>query len=121
MRIHFTNLYGMARESVVLMAQNTSMEVAKGLGANELSIFFYDHSNEPWPSKSARFDGIIAGLTFGDVVFFQSPSWNDNEWDTAFIARLKAYQAKLVMFIHDIPPMMFAQNAFLLPFFLFLQ
>ncbi|MDO4635069.1 MAG: sugar transferase [Streptococcus sp.] len=115
MRIHFTNLYGMARESVVLMAQNTSMEVAKGLGANELSIFFYDHSNEPWPSKSARFDGIIAGLTFGDVVFFQSPSWNDNEWDTAFIARLKAYQAKLVMFIHDIPPMMFAQNAFLLP------
>lgn len=118
MRIHFTNLYGMAKESVALMAQNTSTEIAKTFGANELSIFFYDHSQEPWPEKSARFDGIVAGLGFGDVVFFQSPSWNNNEWDTDFINRLKLYQAKLVIFIHDIPPLMFAQNAFLLPVYI---
>lgn len=70
MRIHFTNLYGMAKESIALMAQNTSTEIAKTFGANEFSIFFYDHSQEPWPEKSARFDGIVAGLGFGDVVFF---------------------------------------------------
>lgn len=114
MKIHFTNLYGHAHTSVALMAQNTCMEIARSMGVNELAIFSYDSSHEPWPEKSARFDGIIAGISYGDTVFYQSPTWNSPEWDTALIDRMKLYGVRLVIFIHDDIPLMFASNYYLM-------
>ncbi|KXT77743.1 Nucleotide sugar synthetase-like protein [Streptococcus sp. DD13] len=97
------------------MAQNDVMKIVRGMGANELALYFYHNENEPWPEKNARFDGIIAGFGYGDVVFFQSPSWNGHEWDTHVVNKVKSLQARVVMFIHDVPPLMFESNYYLMP------
>ena len=98
MRVHFTNLFGQSSRSVALIAQNDTMKIARELGANELGIYFYDSSQEPDGELNSRFDGIVAGLSVGDIVFFQSPSWNGSEWDSRLLRKFKAVIAKTVMY-----------------------
>ena len=97
------------------MAQNDIMNVVRELGVNELGIYFYDQTNEPAGELNSRMDGILAGVAFGDIVFVQSPSWNGIEWDNRLVDKLKLLQTKLVMFIHDVPPLMFESNYYLMP------
>ena len=110
MKIHFTNLFGQASNSVALMSQSDIMKITRGLGVNELGIYFYGHSNESLGELNSRMDGILAGISFGDIVFVQSPSWNGIKLDSRFVDRLKMLDVKLVMFIHDVPPLMFESN-----------
>ena len=70
MRVHFTNLFGQSPRSVALIAQNDTMKIAKELGANELAIYFYDNSQESSGELNSRLDGIVAGVSYGDIVFF---------------------------------------------------
>ena len=72
MRVHFTNLFGQSSRSVALIAQNDTMKIAKELGANELGIYFYDSSQEPDGELNSRFDGIVAGLSVGDMFYCKS-------------------------------------------------
>ncbi|WP_295729300.1 sugar transferase [uncultured Limosilactobacillus sp.] len=114
MKALITNLYGMSYASVAQIAQQVSASYAKDLGFDELSIYFYNYPNEPQDSLSSRFDGILAKLGYGDVVVFQSPSWNSLEWDEQFMQRVNIYQGvKKVMFIHDFVPLMFEGNRYL--------
>ena len=99
MRVHFTNLFGQSPRSVALIAQNDTMKIAKELGANELAIYFYDNSQESSGELNSRLDGIVAGVSYGDIVFFQSPSWNSVAWDTSLLHKFRAVQTKLVIII----------------------
>ena len=114
MKVHFTNLFGQASTSVALMAQNNVMKIVRDFGVNELGIYFYDASHEPWEELNSRMDGIVAGVSYGDVVFFQSPSWNSVEWDNHLVEKLKLSHVKMVMFIHDVQPLMFESNYYLM-------
>ena len=118
MKIHFTNLFGQASNSVALMAQNDIMKITRGLGVNELGIYFYGQSNESLGKLNSRMDGILVGISFGDIVFVQSPSWNGIKLDSRFVDRLKMLDVKLVMFIHDVPPLMFESNYSLLSLYI---
>ena len=118
MKIHFTNLFGQASTSVALMAQNDIMNIVRELGVNELGIYFYNQSNESPEALNSRMDGIMAGVSFGDIVFVQSPSWNGIKWDSYLVDKLKLLDVKLVMFIHDVPPLMFESNYYLMPLFI---
>lgn len=114
MKALITNLYGMAYSSVAQIAQQVSAQLAKKIGFDELSIYFYNYPDEPEDSRSSRFDGILAKLGYGDVVVFQSPTWNSIEWDEQFMQRINIYQGvKKVMFIHDFIPLMLEGNRYL--------
>ncbi len=114
MKIYVTNLNGHSGDSVAMIAQNNVLKFAQCFNANEMGIYSYDSSNEPWNEKSARFDGIIAGIKRGDVVIFQSPTWNSIEWDLSFVERLKLYGARLIVFVHDVLPLQFDVNYYLM-------
>lgn len=65
------------------MAQNEVVKILSPLDAVELPIYLYDSSNdsskEPWNEMSARFDGLISGITEGILSFFSFPRgmrWN---------------------------------------------
>ena len=118
MNIHVTNIYGFSPTSVVLLSQHEVRNIARSLGFNELGVYIYDSYTEPYNELSSRLDGIIARVSPGDVVFFQSPTWNGYEWDSAFVDKLKAYGCRIVMFIQDVPPLQFESNYYLMSKFL---
>lgn len=114
MRVYVTNLNGQSPSSTAQIAQNMVVDIATSLGYRELGIYNYPiHSDTPL-EMSKRMDGIIAGLRRGDVVIFQVPTWNTTAFDEAFMNKLKAYQVKVVVFIHDVVPLMFAGNFYLM-------
>lgn len=114
MKVLITNLYGMAYMSVAQLAQQESANIAKQLGFDELSIYYYNYPEEPAESLSSRFDGILAKLGYGDIVVFQSPTWLSLEWDEQFLQRVNIYSGvKKIMFIHDFVPLMFEGNKYL--------
>ena len=112
-KVHITNLYGMAGDSTVILAQNAVTDIARALGYREIGIYFYNISTDSPSERSKRLDGIMASISFGDIVIFQSPTWNGWEFDAEFVAKLKDLRVKLVIFIHDVIPLMFRDNAYL--------
>lgn len=118
MNVHVTNVYGFSPNSVTLLSQMEVRNVGRVFGFNELAVYRYDYSEEPWNELNSRYDGIIARVSRGDIVFFQSPTWNSVEWDNGLVDKLKAYGCRIVMFIQDVPPLMFESNYYLMPKFI---
>jgi hypothetical protein len=114
MKIYVTNLNGQQFGSVGMVAQNNVLKFAQCFGAHEMGIFSYNSTQEPWPEKSARYDGIIAGIHSGDIVIFQYPSWNMVDWDIPFFNRLKTYGARVIVFLHDVVPLQYDSNYYLM-------
>ncbi|MDM8206132.1 sugar transferase [Ligilactobacillus salivarius] len=114
-RTHITNLYGVG--GIATVAQRRTVEVAKQLGFNEISIL-YDNSLRDPEEFDKKVAGILAGLEVGDTVIFQSPIWITSKVERDFIDKVRQYQGKVAIFIHDIPPMMFEGNRELMPLFI---
>lgn len=117
MTVHITDLHGMAYSSVAQIAQNMVTRIATNeLNFDPFTIYFYSWPDEPGDVISARFDGIIAALQDGDTVIVQSPSWHTIEWDQKFFDRISIYHnIKKIIFVEDIPPLMFESKKYMLP------
>lgn len=114
-RTHITNLYGVG--GIATVAQRRTVEVAKQLGFNEISILYDNGLRDP-EEFDKKVTGILAGLEVGDTVIFQSPIWITSKVERDFIDRVRQYQGKVAIFIHDVPPMMFEGNRELMPLFI---
>lgn len=114
MRVYITNLNGHAASSTAQFCQNMVTDVAQSLGYREMAIHAYRMDADTPEELSKRLDGIVAGLRYGDVVIFQTPTWNTTAFDEKLMAKLRAYQIKIVIFIHDVVPLMFAGNYYLM-------
>ncbi len=110
MKINITNLYGMANTSTAQAAQNVTTQLAKTQGVNELAIYRYNVASDTPEQLRVRIDGINASLQMGDIVIFQLPTWNGLEFERQYLSQLRGYQARIVFFIQDVPPLMFSQN-----------
>lgn len=118
MRIHVTNVYGFSIRSTVLQSQHEVVDILKDLCDSEIGLFRYYNEEEPINELSSRLDGIIARLNAGDIVIFQSPTWNGVDWDNALVDKIKLYGGRVVFFIQDVPPIQFENNYFLMPYFI---
>ena len=114
MKLHLTNLYGMAGDSTVILAQNAVQKIASQLGFREVGIYFYNIASDSPSEMNKRLDGIMASISIGDILVFQSPTWNGFEFDRLFFDKLKDMQVKIVCFIHDVVPLMFDSNYYLM-------
>ncbi|TFU97644.1 nucleotide sugar synthetase-like protein [Streptococcus cuniculi] len=107
-----TNINGLA--GTASMAQNMVTDIATRLGFRELGIYCYQMAADSPAELSKRLDGIVAGLHHGDVVIFQTPTWNTTAFDEKVMDKLRQYRIKIVIFIHDVVPLMFAGNFYLM-------
>ena len=48
MNVHVTNIYGFSPNSVTLLSQMEVRNVGRIFGFNELAVYRYDYSEEPW-------------------------------------------------------------------------
>ena len=88
-------------------------------GARELGIYAYDMNTDSEAMLHARLDCILAGVTNEDVVFIQSPLWNSTHFEKALMKRMHviAPGAKCVIFVHDMPPLMWESERYLIPLY----
>lgn len=117
MKIHITNIYGMVGTAV--KCQHMVADIAKKyFSIDELGIYHYQVSSDSQEMIRARLDGIMSSISYKDfdnIVILQLPSWNGIAFDEAFVRQLNAYRKiKIIMFIHDVPPLMFEENYYLL-------
>ena len=91
------------------MAQNMVAQIAvKSLKYNELGIYSYGKTQDTQDMLRTRIDGIVASVSFGDIVIFQFPMWNGIDFEEALVRRLNVYPGlQKIFFIHDVVPMMF--------------
>lgn len=116
MKVHITNLYGMAYNSVAQISQQMVAKIGEdNFNFNELGIYNYYDPNESSEAVSSRYDGILASVGDNDVLIFQTPTWNTNEWEIGLFNRTFVYNnLKRIIFVHDVIPLMFDSNYYLL-------
>lgn len=102
MNVYITKLNGMSFMSTKQYAQHMAAAVAHTLGIREMGVYRYNAEGESAQNRGCRLDGIIAGINAGDVVICQLPTGNGLGFERAFVKRIKAYQGRVVMFIHNL-------------------
>lgn len=95
-------------------AQVMVSNIAHQLGFRSMGIYTYHSSKESWESLSSRYDGIIAGVQRGDLIFFQHPVWGTIEFEKGLVDRIKLYGGRVVIMVHDLIPLMYEKDKYLL-------
>lgn len=107
MNMHITNLYGAWGTHVI--AQRNVARIARELGFREMGLYCYLVDCDSEGELRKRLDGITSAVEEGDIVVFQSPSWNATSYDRALVNNIRMHcNIRLAIFIHDVITMMFA-------------
>lgn len=101
MNAHITNIYGFIHDQNLRKKQNLYADAAHALGFKEMGIFNFDVSTDTENELSKRIDGIISSLQFNDLVFVQLPTGNGEHYDNLLINKIKAYNTKVCVLLHQ--------------------
>lgn len=101
MNVHITNIYGFIQDQELKKKQNLYADAGHALGFKEMGIFNFDVSTDTENELSKRIDGIISSLQFNDLVFVQLPTGNGEHYDNLLINKIKAYNAKVCILLHE--------------------
>lgn len=101
MNVHITNIYGFIHDQNLRKKQNLYADAAHALGFKEMGIFNFDVSTDTENELSKRIDGIISSLQFNDLVFVQLPTGNGEHYDNLLINKIKAYNTKVCILLHE--------------------
>ena len=111
MNVHITNIYGFIQDQELKKKQNLYADAGHALGFKEMGIFNFDVSTDTENELSKRVDGIISSLQFNDLVFVQLPTGNGEHYDNLLINKIKAYNAKVCILLHQIIEYEYVLNA----------
>ena len=115
MGMHITRLNGHGVVSTTQIAQQTLADIAKQLGFREMNYYFFDVNTDTDEELFKRIEGCISGISQGDIVVFQTPTWMGTRYENYFMQFLKAYQCKIIVLIHDVIPFMWREvNGYLM-------
>lgn len=101
MNVHITNIYGFIQDQELKKKQNVYADAGHALGFKEMGIFNFDVSTDTENELSKRIDGIISSLQFNDLVFVQLPTGNGEYYDNLLINKIKAYNTKVCILLHQ--------------------
>lgn len=113
MRVHITNVYGLS--GTAAKAQQAVVNIARRmLHCHELGIYHYQVESDTPELLHMRLSGIMASVDFRDIVIFQVPTWNGIKFDLALLEQFMRYKCHNIIFVHDVTPLMFEENRYLL-------
>ncbi|EOH91919.1 sugar transferase [Enterococcus pallens] len=75
--------------------------IGDSIGFQRLYIYRYIDVHEDDKALVARIDGITSGVSAGDIIVYQYPSYNSYRFELTFLQRLKNRGAKVALLIHD--------------------
>ena len=101
MNVHITNIYGFIKDQELKKKQNLYADAGHALGFKEMGIFNFDVTTDKDNELSKRLDGIISSLQFNDLVFVQLPTGNGEHYDNLLINKLRAYNTKICVLLHE--------------------
>ena len=108
MRAHITNVNGISHESAASIAQYNTLKIAREMGIDEIGIYKMKTEWDTPTELSKRLDGVIASIWHDDVIILQLPTWGDLAYEERLVSKIRSYSnTKIIMFIHDIPPIQF--------------
>ena len=101
MNVHITNIYGFIQDQELKNKQNLYADAGHALGFKEMGIFNFDVTTDKDNELSKRLDGIISSLQLHDLVFIQLPTGNGEHYDNLLINKLRAYNTKICVLLHE--------------------
>ena len=101
MNVHITNIYGFIQDQDLKKKQNQFADTGHALGFKEMGIFNFDVTTDTKSELSKRIDGIISSLQLHDLVFIQLPTGNGECYDNLLINKLRAYNTKICVLLHE--------------------
>ncbi len=101
MNVHITNIYGFIQDQELKKKQNLYADAGHALGFKEMGIFNFDVTTDTESELSKRLDGIISSLQLHDLVFIQLPTGNGEHYDNLLINKLRAYNTKICVLLHE--------------------
>ncbi len=110
MNVYITKINGRSFMDPAQYKQYMTAEIADQIGCREMGIYRYNVEAESTAGRSSRFDGIIAGMTGKDLVICQFPTGNGLKFERAFVNHLKAYHARVAIFIHELEPLAYGNE-----------
>lgn len=101
MNVHITNIYGFIQDQELKKKQNAYADAGHVLGFKEMGIFNFDVTTDTKSELSKRLDGIISSLQLNDLVFIQLPTGNGEHYDNLLMNKIKAYNTKVCVLLHE--------------------
>ncbi len=103
MKLHITNIYGIAKTATLRQNQDHIATQAKEVGFLEMGLYRYNVSSDSEGQLFTRLDGVIAALEAEDVVVVQLPTGNGERYEKLLINKIRAYRnTKIVLLFHDV-------------------
>lgn len=115
MNVYITRINGLPLEDITQYMQNMTAGIAYQLGFKEMGIYHYPAEAESAESMGARIDGIIAGISRGDLIICQFPTGNGLRFEWTLINHLKAYGGRVAVFLQNTELLYSEENRSVLP------
>lgn len=112
MNIYITRLNGIS--NMMQSMQCMTAAIAHQLGIREMGVYRYNANAENVRDRAVRFDGMIAGISAGDIVICQFHTWNGLKFERGLVEHIKAYHGRIVIFIHSLEALMIKSSRFML-------
>ena len=87
MNIYITRLNAMG--NIMQTMQCMAAEIAHQLGFREMGVYHYHANAEKAGERAVRFDGMIAGMSAGDIVVCQFHTWNGLKFERGLVDHIK--------------------------------
>ena len=100
MKVHITRICGRMGTSAI--AQKMVTQIGREMGFHEIGIYNLDFDGVSDEAMRTRQSGSISAVEPGDIVIFQTPSWNGNRYDASLIRRIRSFpNTKVAVMVHD--------------------
>lgn len=114
MNVYITKINGLSFRDNRQSLQQMTTDIAHGLGIKEMGIYCYIDHGESAEGLNSRIDGIIAGISRGDLIICQFPTGNGLKFEWTLINHLKTYGGRIAIFLHELEPLLYEEKQHML-------